>query len=68
MEQPNRSGLRELQIAQGLVTLRWAAIPILFGFALLSTRLLGMSFQIAPIYVLCCLLAGNTPGQDTNGT
>ncbi|MBP7634600.1 hypothetical protein KBA41_10530 [Candidatus Ozemobacteraceae bacterium] len=57
MEQPNRSGLRELQIAQGLVTLRWAAIPILFGFALLSTRLLGMSFQIAPIYVLCCLLA-----------
>lgn len=57
MEQPNRSGLRELQIAQGLVTLRWAAIPILFGFALLSTRLLGMSFQIAPVYVLCCLLA-----------
>lgn len=57
MEQPNRSGLRELQIAQGLVTLRWAAIPILFGFSLLSTRLLGMSFKIAPVYVLCCLLA-----------
>ncbi|HOY68436.1 MAG TPA: hypothetical protein PLP29_16270 [Candidatus Ozemobacteraceae bacterium] len=57
MEVSNRSGLRELQIAQGLVALRWAAIPILFGFALMSTRLLGMSFQITPIYVLCCLLA-----------
>ncbi|HNW34076.1 MAG TPA: hypothetical protein PKM25_04035, partial [Candidatus Ozemobacteraceae bacterium] len=57
MDLPNRSGLRELQIAQGLVALRWAAIPILFGFALISTHLLGMSFQITPIYVLCCLLA-----------
>jgi len=57
VEQQNRSGLRELQIAQGLVALRWAAIPLLFGFSLLATRLLGMSFQITPIYLLCCLLA-----------
>ncbi|NLI76966.1 MAG: hypothetical protein GX442_11065 [Candidatus Riflebacteria bacterium] len=57
MEQPNRSGLRELQIAQGLVALRWAAIPILFGFSLLATHVFRMSFQITPIYVLCCVLA-----------
>ena len=57
MEHQNRSGLRELQIAQGLVALRWAAIPILFGFSLLATRLLGMTFQITPIYFLCCTLA-----------
>lgn len=57
MEPSNRSGLRELQIAQGLVTLRWAAIPILFGFGMLTTRGFGMSFGITPIYLLCCLLA-----------
>ncbi|EKD82229.1 MAG: hypothetical protein ACD_39C01414G0001, partial [uncultured bacterium] len=28
----NRSGIRELQIARGLITLRWASIPIIFGF------------------------------------
>ncbi|PKL48021.1 MAG: hypothetical protein CVV42_11095 [Candidatus Riflebacteria bacterium HGW-Riflebacteria-2] len=53
----NRSGIRELQIARGLITLRWASIPIIFGFSLLSLKLLGMSFRIEPIYVLCCLLA-----------
>ncbi len=53
----NRSGLRELQIAKGLITLRWASIPIIFGFSLISRNLFGMSFQIAPIYVLCCVLA-----------
>lgn len=53
----NRSGIRELQIARGLITLRWASIPIIFGFSLISLNLLGMSFRIEPIYVLCCLLA-----------
>ncbi len=53
----NRSGIRELQIARGLITLRWASIPIIFGFSLLSLKLLGMSFRIEPIYLLCCLLA-----------
>ncbi|MBF0499026.1 MAG: PAS domain-containing protein [Candidatus Riflebacteria bacterium] len=57
MEGQNRNGLRELQIAQGLVTLRWAAIPILLGFAVLTTRFLGMSFAIFPVYVLSCMLA-----------
>ncbi len=57
MDQNYRSGLRELQIAKGLVMLRWASIPILFGFGLLSTRLLGMSFQITPIYLLSCFFA-----------
>ncbi|MFZ2958345.1 MAG: PAS domain-containing protein [Candidatus Ozemobacteraceae bacterium] len=57
MEGQHRSGLRELQLAQGLVTLRWAAIPILMGFAVCATRFLGMSFAIAPVYVLSCLLA-----------
>jgi len=57
MEQQSRSGLRELQIAQGLVALRWASIPILFGFSLLATKFLGMSFQFTPIYFLSCLLA-----------
>lgn len=53
----NRSGIRELQIARGLITLRWASIPIIFGFSLISLKLLGMSFRIEPIYILCCLLA-----------
>lgn len=53
----NRSGIRELQIARGLITLRWASIPIIFGFSLLSLNYLGLSFKIEPIYVLCCLLA-----------
>ncbi|MBU1107932.1 MAG: hypothetical protein KKB51_14765 [Candidatus Riflebacteria bacterium] len=53
----NRSGIRELQIARGLITLRWASIPIIFGFSLISLNLLGMSFRIEPIYVLCCMLA-----------
>ena len=53
----NRSGLRELQIAKGLIAIRWASIPVLFGFSLISKHFLKMSFQIAPIYVLCCALA-----------
>lgn len=53
----NRSGIRELQIARGLITLRWASIPIIFGFSLLSLNYLGLSFKIEPIYVLCCILA-----------
>lgn len=53
----NRSGIRELQIARGLITLRWASIPLFFGFSLFSLRGLGMSFQIEPIYILCCILA-----------
>ncbi|HNX75301.1 MAG TPA: hypothetical protein PLM07_10320 [Candidatus Rifleibacterium sp.] len=53
----NRSGIRELQIARGLITLRWASIPLIFGFSLFSLRALGMSFKIEPIYILCCLLA-----------
>lgn len=53
----NRSGIRELQIARGLITMRWASIPLIFGFGVLSSKFLGMSFQIAPIYILCCLLA-----------
>ncbi|MBI3038349.1 hypothetical protein HYY75_04745, partial [bacterium] len=55
MEQ--RSGLRELQIVQSLVTLRWVGIPMLLGFGVLATQLLGMTFQIAPVYFLTCLLA-----------
>ncbi len=58
MEYNGRSGLRELQIAQSLVALRWAAIPILLAFAFLAIRLFGMSFSVTPIYVLGCLLAG----------
>ena len=57
MEGNNRSGLRELQIAQGVVTLRWAAIPILLGFSVLSTKLMGMIFAVEPVYILSCLLA-----------
>ncbi|MDN5278914.1 MAG: hypothetical protein PWR01_2879 [Clostridiales bacterium] len=53
----NRSGIRELQIARGLITLRWASIPLIFGFSIISKNFFGMSFQIEPIYVLCCLLA-----------
>ncbi len=53
----NRSGIRELQIARGLITLRWTGIPLIFGFGLLSLKYLGMSFQIEPIYILCCVLA-----------
>lgn len=53
----NRSGIRELQIARGLITMRWASIPLIFGFSVISRNFLGMSFQIEPIYVLCCLLA-----------
>jgi len=53
----NRSGIRELQIARGLITLRWASIPVIFGFSALSLNYLGMSFKIEPIYLLCCLLA-----------
>lgn len=53
----NRSGIRELQIAQGLITLRWASIPLIFGFAIISRQFFGMVFRIEPIYVLCCLLA-----------
>lgn len=53
----NRSGIRELQIARGLITMRWASIPLIFGFAILSRNFLGMSFQIEPIYILSCLLA-----------
>jgi hypothetical protein len=52
-----RSGLRELQIARGLVMLRWASIPILFGFAMLAIHFLRMSFHITPIYLLSCALA-----------
>lgn len=53
----NRSGIRELQIARGLITLRWASIPLVFGFSIFSLHALGMSFKIEPIYILCCLLA-----------
>ncbi|GEM_PF-765197 len=53
----NRSGIRELQIARGLITLRWAGIPLIFVFGVISRNFLGMSFQIEPIYILCCLLA-----------
>ena len=53
----NRSGIRELQIARGLITMRWASIPLIFGFSIISRNFLGMSFQIEPIYILCCLLA-----------
>lgn len=53
----NRSGIRELQIARGLITLRWAGIPLIFGFGIFSSSILGMSFRIEPIYILCCLLA-----------
>ncbi|MGM0600088.1 MAG: hypothetical protein ACQETH_09770 [Candidatus Rifleibacteriota bacterium] len=53
----NYSGIRELQIARGLITLRWASIPIIFGFSIFSKNTLGMSFQIEPVYILCCLLA-----------
>lgn len=53
----NRSGIRELQIARGLITLRWASIPIIFGFSLFSLHGLNMSFKIEPIYILCCILA-----------
>jgi hypothetical protein len=53
----NNSGIRELQIARGLITLRWASIPIIFGFSIFSKNTLGMSFQIEPVYILCCLLA-----------
>ncbi|MDD3146605.1 MAG: hypothetical protein PHD82_04840 [Candidatus Riflebacteria bacterium] len=52
-----RSGIRELQIARGLITLRWASIPLIFGFSIVSLHALGMSFKIEPIYILCCLLA-----------
>lgn len=51
------SGIRELQIARSLITMRWASIPLIFGFSLLSLKVLGMSFTIGPIYILCCILA-----------
>jgi transcriptional regulator with GAF, ATPase, and Fis domain len=57
MDKSHKSGLRELQIAQGVVTLRWVAIPILFLFGILATRYLGMTFPITPIYALACILA-----------
>lgn len=53
----NQSGIRELRIARGLITLRWASIPLIFGFAIISRQYFGMVFRIEPIYVLCCLLA-----------
>jgi hypothetical protein len=57
MDLQNKSGLRELQIAQGLVTLRWVAIPLLFVFGILATHFLGMSFPVTPVYILACFLA-----------
>ncbi|MBF0543642.1 MAG: hypothetical protein HQM08_04375 [Candidatus Riflebacteria bacterium] len=57
MEGQKNSGIRELQIANGLVTLRWIAIPMLLGFALISTRKLGMIFPIEPLYITSCILA-----------
>lgn len=57
MIHPTRSGLREIQIARGVVTLRWVAIPVFFSFALIATNLLHMKFQLLPIYVICCLIA-----------
>ncbi len=57
MDTNAKSGLRELQIGRGLVTLRWAAIPILLGFSMLAIRYLRMSFSIPPIYLLACVLA-----------
>ncbi|MBF0408069.1 MAG: hypothetical protein HQM10_11980 [Candidatus Riflebacteria bacterium] len=57
MEVHKNSGIRELQIANGLVTLRWIVIPILLGFGLLTTRTLGMVFPIEPLYVISCVIA-----------
>lgn len=51
------SGIRELQVARGIITVRWVTIPIVFAAALLSKSHLGMVFQIEPIYAICCLLA-----------
>ncbi len=48
---------RELQIARNLVTLRWASIPVIFSFCLIFLNGFGMSFQIEPIYIICCVLA-----------
>jgi hypothetical protein len=37
--------------------MRWAGIPLIFGFSLLGRYLFNMSFKLEPVYILCCLLA-----------
>ena len=48
---------RELQIARNLVTLRWASIPVIFGFCLAFIYGFKMSFKLEPIYIICCAIA-----------
>ena len=51
---------RELQVARNLVTLRWAAIPVIFAFCYFAFLYsLGSNIQgrLTPIYILCCALA-----------
>lgn len=48
---------RELQIARNLVTLRWASIPVIFGFCLAFIFGFKMSFKLEPIYIICCAIA-----------
>lgn len=51
------ASIRELQLARGLITLRWTSIPLLFGFSLFCLDFLNLSFKFEPIYLLCCALA-----------
>lgn len=48
---------REFQIARNLVTLRWASIPVIFGFCLAFIYGFKMSFKLEPIYIICCAIA-----------
>ena len=48
---------RELQVAQSLVNLRWASIPVIFGFSFAFIYTFKMSFTLEPIYILCCVIA-----------
>lgn len=48
---------RELQVARNLVTLRWVGIPVIFASCLAFILWLKMSFELEPIYIICCVMA-----------
>ncbi len=48
---------RELQVARNLVTLRWASIAVIFSFCVAFIFGFKMSFQLEPIYIICCIMA-----------
>lgn len=49
----NRSaGLRELQIAKALVSLRWIGILLIFSFSYIAKHSWNLSFSIIPIYFI----------------